>query len=411
MPQDSIAQLKRPRHRHSPAQLNALNELYILDQTPSLHLRTSLGDRIGMETKTVNAWFQNKRASTKKRPTVPSGFPYETASCSDEARDDYDNDELNLRSWYAGISEPDPRVAGENDSEMPRKVRNRPSSQQHKELQRLFSLEPHPSAEQRQALADRIGMRQQAVNNWFQHQRSLARRRERETSADARIFSSFPPPTGHPSLEVQLGSLSQRHRSPSVASSLAEDSYLRPRRTTTPYGTTAPKRAKRSRPEPYQLDALKALYRRTGGTPTIEQRQILADQVGMDVKKVCNWCRNTRQSERRRLKKAESGDEHDEDIHTGYPSARVNSLSASRSGSPSLRSSPSSSEYYDEGNVHGGAHSSDEDQEAVTPESSPPPRNMQGVKMEAMDPSFYSKALIADAQLLLNFHRHTRTVH
>ncbi|KAI6112436.1 hypothetical protein EDD16DRAFT_1521440 [Pisolithus croceorrhizus] len=58
---------KKPRHRHSPTQLAALNELFEKGDHPSLEDRVELAERLGMETKTVNAWFQNKRASTKKR--------------------------------------------------------------------------------------------------------------------------------------------------------------------------------------------------------------------------------------------------------------------------------------------------------------------------------------------------------
>ncbi|KAI6048039.1 hypothetical protein EDC04DRAFT_47785 [Pisolithus marmoratus] len=58
---------KKPRHRHSPTQLAALNELFEKSDHPSLDDRVELAEKLGMETKTVNAWFQNKRASTKKR--------------------------------------------------------------------------------------------------------------------------------------------------------------------------------------------------------------------------------------------------------------------------------------------------------------------------------------------------------
>lgn len=40
--------LKKPRHRHSPAQLAALNELYDKNEHPALDLRTSLAERLGM---------------------------------------------------------------------------------------------------------------------------------------------------------------------------------------------------------------------------------------------------------------------------------------------------------------------------------------------------------------------------
>lgn len=46
--QSTKDRLKKPRHRHSPAQLAALNELYDKDEHPSLDLRTSLAARLGM---------------------------------------------------------------------------------------------------------------------------------------------------------------------------------------------------------------------------------------------------------------------------------------------------------------------------------------------------------------------------
>ena len=39
---------KKPRHRHSPTQLVALNELYDKNEHPSLELRSSLAERLGM---------------------------------------------------------------------------------------------------------------------------------------------------------------------------------------------------------------------------------------------------------------------------------------------------------------------------------------------------------------------------
>ncbi len=56
-------------------------------------------------------------------------------------------------------------------------------------------------------------------------------------------------------------------------------------RSTTPYGSLASasfNRPRRSRPEPYQLDALKELFSKTS-TPTIEERSALALEVGMYV--------------------------------------------------------------------------------------------------------------------------------
>ncbi|KIJ66404.1 hypothetical protein HYDPIDRAFT_26755 [Hydnomerulius pinastri MD-312] len=84
-PQDSDstdkASSKKPRHRHSPTQLAALNELFDKNEHPSLDERSELAEKLGMENKTVNAWFQNKRASTKKRN---KGAPSEPSSATSE---------------------------------------------------------------------------------------------------------------------------------------------------------------------------------------------------------------------------------------------------------------------------------------------------------------------------------------
>lgn len=47
-PDPTKDKLKKPRHRHSPAQLAALNELYDKNEHPALDLRTSLAERLGM---------------------------------------------------------------------------------------------------------------------------------------------------------------------------------------------------------------------------------------------------------------------------------------------------------------------------------------------------------------------------
>lgn len=45
---DSKPSQKKPRHRHSPAQLAALNELFDQDDHPPLELRSALARRLGM---------------------------------------------------------------------------------------------------------------------------------------------------------------------------------------------------------------------------------------------------------------------------------------------------------------------------------------------------------------------------
>jgi hypothetical protein len=88
-------------------------------------------------------------------------------------------------------------------------------------------------------------------------------------------------------------------------------------------------RSRRTRPEPYQLEALKRLFQRTA-TPSIEERGALALEINMDVGKVTNWFRNLRQTSRKRSKRvSEHSDEEDDDT-SGYNESR----NVSREGSP-----------------------------------------------------------------------------
>jgi len=177
-------QNRKPRHRHSPAQLAALNDLFDKAEHPPLDQRTELAERLGMETKAVNAWFQNKRASSKKRTkSVPSHQDNNTSvihlssTSIDFYRlpdtDDYHDDEypsLDIQysrsdslgpsdvssSFYTGHSDHS-HFYTESET-MPRRIRMRPSSEQTDELRKLYNINPHPTTEQRQALASSIGM-------------------------------------------------------------------------------------------------------------------------------------------------------------------------------------------------------------------------------------------------------------
>ncbi|KAG6879443.1 hypothetical protein C0992_002574 [Termitomyces sp. T32_za158] len=469
---------KKPRHRHTPAQLAALNELFDKNEHPPLDIRSSLAERLGMETKTVNAWFQNKRASSKKRTrSVPYNvLPVISSSAASSSNnlnrhpsdyDDYwfDDEYLPLddysRADYAGYSDYS-HFTSETDS-MPRRLRIRPSVEQTDELRKLYNLTPHPTADQRQFLAERIGMRYQSITNWFQNQRSLAKKRKEDDidvpgpisstehyNTEIRTYSAFPPPSNHPSLGLPPPSpsglpssvpLSGVHPcSPSTSPSIDNRSPRRSssRRSSTPYSVS--QRPRRSRPEPYQLDALKDLYTKTS-TPTIEERSALALEIGMDVGKVTNWFRNLRQTARKRDKRSSSADDEDDDSFNSI----VPSACASRSGSPSFQSYSSSSSMMelDNDDDMNGVHSDiegseDEYQEAVTPPpelvsdltaaaaSTPPSSSSSSTSSSRMAISEltlaidsasyaelekatairYSGIKIEDALLLLSFHQH-----
>ncbi|KAG2155691.1 hypothetical protein DEU56DRAFT_768682 [Suillus clintonianus] len=431
---------KKPRHRHSPNQLAALNELYEKNEHPSLDDRTELAEKLGMETKTVNAWFQNKRASTKKRnkpaptdappqkspsSTLPSIANLLNSSPPPPSRNlssrshpsssrkkqkeilllhdhhisepHYNHDksfapEFLPQDRFVPESQPvdsdrhhavyaerghfvpdaDSRFVSENDGASDgvtsRKgrgepARNRTTPEQADELRRAYAMNAHPSKDDRIELAERIGMRTQSVTNWFQNQRTQARKHKEDhhpltssssTTADGSSVPShpssvidddhgphlshlnFPPRASHPSLvpdrhlplpalpflklsppeldEVKI----PRSRMSLPPSSNPRLTSPRIRRSVTPYsrdleemprtnegakGEDSHARPRRSRPEPYQLEALKKLLHRTS-TPSIEQRNALALEVGMDIGKVTNWFRNIRQTARKRAKRA-----------------------------------------------------------------------------------------------------------
>jgi len=149
-----------------------------------------------------------------------------------------------------------------------------------------------------------------------------------------------------------------------------------------------------------------------------------------DVGKVTNWFRNLRQTARKRAKKSGSGD--DEDYHHSFFSAAV-----SRSGTPSLGSSTSSSPLFDgsidshttcnEYDMHPAASDigSDEDYNEIltpSPDDSPSPSPVAAAdtitttipidnstfyaQPEKTSASQYSDIKVEDALLLLSFHQH-----
>lgn len=392
----------------------------------------SISVYIVRETKTVNAWFQNKRASTKKRnktspfqvdqpekSTKPSTLPSianllnatpqpsrsHHPSRKSRQKDLHLNDhiltdppsgpnsaqESTESSFFAGFSgqerfilshhrgrhpefgavpqlhnsdpdrmlpDSDSRFVSENDALPSRRGRNNParmrtSPEQTEELRRAYALNDHPTSEQRQQLADRIGMyvippqtlfrvahdprrRLQSVTNWFQNQRSQAKKHREDSSSVPEVSvrqpsgggdglpTSLPPRSHHPSLAIpehdprpslpnllsggadgyREGSASRSRMSlpPSLNSRLSSP---RIRRGALPYprdskdlhtdegrhydhSSENPRaedtlaRPRRSRPEPHQLNALKKLLHRTL-TPSIEERSALALEIGMYV--------------------------------------------------------------------------------------------------------------------------------
>jgi hypothetical protein len=208
---------KKPRHRHSAFQLAALNQLYERNEHPSLEDRTNLAEKIGMyatlappfsplsydsrsirlrETKTVNAWFQNKRAANKKRsrpgqspstydlPPISSllspvdsstATPTEDSSIPQVASPSIPRTQLpstrinhaqgspesskQQTAFYAGNPEHDHTYESSVPVPPSRpRMRMRPSQSQTDELRKAYIIDPHPTKEQREELGRRIGM-------------------------------------------------------------------------------------------------------------------------------------------------------------------------------------------------------------------------------------------------------------
>ncbi len=316
------------------------------------------------ETKTVNAWFQNKRASNKKRSRPGlSSSSYDLPSISsllssvdsappslveDPSISDFHSPALLPRiqqsstrnshalssaetsqqqtAFYVG----NPEHCHTYESSAPElpsrpRMRMRPSLSQTEELRKAYIDDPHPTKDMREALGKRIGMcvkpllnsvrlthsiyyrRYQSVTNWFQNQRSLAKKRLDDepfpdktqhldssghplpdSSTDVLSYSrdrstlatlACAPRSSHPSVSALIQRV---RRSPSAERS-ASSSSRGP-----PYHSIIPShRPRRTRPEPHQLEALQKLYNRTSN-PSIEERGALALEVGMCVFFLCS---------------------------------------------------------------------------------------------------------------------------
>ncbi|KAJ7630962.1 hypothetical protein FB45DRAFT_917076 [Roridomyces roridus] len=300
------------RHRHSAVQLAALNALYLETEHPSLVQRTELALSIGLHQKSVNSYFQNKRAS-KKRPRGNQHIapPPETDPLFPQESQSFPLESIPPQSLQHPSDE---ELQGQDEAQIPANDNIQDLPQNPKDEDFAFS----PATES--------GRQSPAFDDGFT---SRSRRASSRRSATPYSSAAGPP-------------LSSRQR--------------------------------RARPEPRQLDRLKELFNKTP-QPSIEERSALALEIGMEIGKVTNWFRNLRQSARKREKKLggrrNAGSDDDFDFGDSYGAAFYpSSASASRSATPSLeRERPrrlrtqmrSRSSDEDE---------EDEEQEAVTPSPS-----------------------------------------
>ncbi|KAJ7508606.1 homeodomain transcription factor [Mycena galericulata] len=444
-----LDKVKKPRHRHSAVQLAALNNLFDQTEHPTLIQRTELAQSLGLETKSINAFFQNKRASLKKLPRgSPYGRPHPSPYSSID--DDYFyppiNDGVGQNQYFRSAAphlDQDPRqYPPDHNQFLSESASERLSRLQVDELQRFYRLNPYPTPEETKAIAEQLAMRHQTISEWFRTQRSLDRRSNLGpdypvasesvspiSEAGERLsrvyntlppISALPPASSHPSL-VGIDGTRPRPEDPHSRPSRRSASPRNP----TPYGSTSTTlslsaRQRRGRPDPVQLNSLRGLLSKTP-TPSIEERSALALEIGMDLGKVTNWFRNLRQSARKRAKKAGGGAHagtgaggSDDDYEgEGSEAVYLSSTSRSRSETPRMSSVERDNDGYVRGRRRRRVHSSDDEeeaQEAVTPSSSPSPGPTRPpdlvVHLEQKQAAQFSAVPYEDALLLLGFHRH-----
>ncbi|KAK7064215.1 distal-less homeobox 3 [Favolaschia claudopus] len=410
------------RHRHSEAQLDALNRLFDETEHPTLAQRTALGQSIGLETKSVSSFFQNKRA--KKQHSRGVGY-IAGATLSDLDPDFRPDDSYPENPPISSFSSDNLNLPDSFSNSQPMSVRT--SALDLKEPPKVYDAQKHGTA-------DINALRYQSEVNWLDPQLDPQLPRLDEPKAfdgvapeDGDLSRPFPPVLDQPSL-------TERGRRSNISTVLDDGLVSRSRRassrrSTTPYSPASAivsfsSRQRRARPEPSQLDGLKRLYNKTA-TPSIEERSALALEIGMEVVKVTNWFRNLRQSARKRAKKAgrQQDSEDDLDYTDGGASPSV-STPVSRAGSPSSSSLEQEDGISRHLRLPEHVHSSDDEEEdeeppeeAVTPSQSPSPTSsparvrkvdsnlpaalQEAVRQMAKEEKY--RDLVADVLLLLEF--------
>jgi len=73
LPSDDDLLNKKKRQRTSPDQLAILEQIFTTDKMPNQQTRVHLADQLGMSSRRVQIWFQNKRAKVKRSVSKPDG--------------------------------------------------------------------------------------------------------------------------------------------------------------------------------------------------------------------------------------------------------------------------------------------------------------------------------------------------
>jgi len=103
---------KKKRQRTSPDQLAILEQIFQTDKMPSQQTRVQLADQLGMSSRRVQIWFQNKRAKVK-RGISKSSEGSQQAPLSPDSRDGFG------LSSSGSISEPPSPIVPDSSSPSP----------------------------------------------------------------------------------------------------------------------------------------------------------------------------------------------------------------------------------------------------------------------------------------------------
>jgi len=109
---------KKKRQRTSPDQLAILEQIFQTDKMPSQQTRVQLADQLGMSSRRVQIWFQNKRAKVKRGISKSSDGGF-TASMDMSPFQLDSRDGCALSSSSSGISEPSSPVPDSSFQDSP----------------------------------------------------------------------------------------------------------------------------------------------------------------------------------------------------------------------------------------------------------------------------------------------------
>lgn len=132
---------KKKRQRTSPDQLAILEQIFQTDKMPSQQTRVQLADQLGMSSRRVQIWFQNKRAKVKRGLGKSSdAFAPESPSL------DIDNESPSLTlSSSSCLSEPSSPVPDSSPLSSPSSSSS-PSPSSPPSLSLLSNTPPSPSS-------------------------------------------------------------------------------------------------------------------------------------------------------------------------------------------------------------------------------------------------------------------------